>query len=357
MQVDLKSRDGMVSGHDLLYSSGYSRRNFLAGTAALATSAAVLPRFAHAAPPAQRLIDVHHHFEPTGKNKDGDPWTIQMSLDQLDRNKVDTAIAYAGPLFDSEPQAARKRARETNEWSTKHCLDHPGRFGLFASLPMNDVDGSLAELAYALDILKADGIGLSTQYGTAWLGDPKFEPVFQELNRRKAVVYIHPAEAPCCTPATLTYEKDPLSTAWIEFPMNTARTILSLWVNETTRRLPNIKFIFSHGGGVMPLLVGRIAGFNDWRSVGPDKLKRLFPDGIYAEYAKLYFECAQAFAPETFAMLQKLVPPTHLLFGTDFTYFPVAHSVDLFAKLSMPEDLRRKISSGNAAAILPRWRS
>ena len=141
-----------------------SRRRFLAGAAAW-TAATALPGVAAAAPTPQRLIDVHHHFEPTGKNKDGDPWTIQMSLDQLERNKVTAAIAYAGPIFGSDPQELRKRTRETNEWSTKLCNDHPGRFGLWASLPLSDPDGALIELAYALDVLKADGIGLATEYG------------------------------------------------------------------------------------------------------------------------------------------------------------------------------------------------
>ena len=333
-----------------------SRRRFLASAVAC-TAAAALPRFAGAAPAPQRLIDIHHHFEPTGKNKDGDPWTIQMSLDQLNLNHVAAAIGYAGPIMDTDPQAARKQARETNEWSTRICLDHPGRFGLFASLPMNDVDGSLAEIAYAFDVLKADGVGIATEYGPAWLGDSKFEPIFQEVNRRNAVVYVHPGQAPCCTPQTLTYEKPPIDTPWMEFPTNTARTILSLWNAQTTRRLPGIRFIFCHGGGVMPMLLGRIAGFSDWSTVGPERLKVMFPDGIYAEFAKLYLDCAQAFAPETFDLLRKVVPPTHLLFGSDYSYFPVAHSVELFAKLQMPLDVREKISSANAASLLPRWKS
>ena len=332
-----------------------SRRSFLAGALAGAATG-VLPGFAAPAVPALRFIDIHHHFEPTGKNKDGDPWTFQMSLDQLDCNHVAAAIAYAGPIMDTDSQAARKKARETNEFSTRLCLDHPGRFGLFASLPMNDVEGSLAEIAYALDVLKADGFGIATEYGAAWLGDPKFELIFQELNRRRAVVYVHPAEAPCCTPATLSYEQPPLATAWMEFPVNTARTILSLWGAQTTRRMPDIRFIFCHGGGVMPMLLGRIAGFDDWRAVGPERLKRMFPDGIYAEFAKLYFDCAQAFAPEAFDLLRKVVPATHLLFGSDFSYFPVAHSAELFGKLQMPPSLRAQIASTNAVALLPRWR-
>ncbi len=333
-----------------------SRRRFLAGAAAC-TAVAALPRLVAAVPTPQRLIDIHHHFEPTGRNKDGDAWTIGMSLDQLDRNGVAAAIAYAGPVMDADPAAARKKARETNEWSTRNCLDHPGRFGLFASLPMNDVEGTLAEIAYALDVLKADGVGIATEYGPLWLGDPKFEPIFQELHRRRAVVYVHPAEAPCCTPDTLTYEKPPLATAWMEFPTNTARTMLSLWNAQTTRRLPGVRFIFCHGGGLMPLLLGRISGFSDWRAVGPERLNHMFPDGVYAEFAKFYFDCAQAFAPEEFDLLRKIIPPSHLLFGSDFSYFPVAHSVELFARLALPQDLRDQIASVNAASLLPRWKS
>lgn len=332
------------------------RRQFMSGAAALAAGLA-MPQLALSAGARPRVIDVHHHFEPSLKNVDGTTWSIQMALDQMDHNGVDTAIAYAGPLVDTDIQAGRKRAREINEWSTRHCLDHPGRFGLFASLPMNDVEGSLIELAYALDVLKADGIGLSTQYQSAWLGDPKFEPIFQELNRRKAVVYVHPSQAPCCTPSTLSYEVDRISAPWIEFPTNTARTIVSLWGNQTTRRLPDIKFIFCHGGGVLPVLLGRIAGFKNWQYVGPDRLKAMFPEGIHAEFSKLYFECAQAYAPEAFDLVRKVAAPTHLLFGSDFSYFPISHAMELVKELRLPEGFRRQLMGGNAAAILPRWQA
>jgi predicted TIM-barrel fold metal-dependent hydrolase len=208
---------------------------------------------------AKRVIDVHHHFEPSAKNVNGVPWTIEMALDQMDRNGVTTAIGYAGPLFPSDVRSGRKIARETNEWSAQLCRTHPGRFGLFASLPLADVEGSLAEIAYAFDVLHADGVGLATHYDGMGLGDPAFEPIFAELNRRNAVVYVHPANAPCATASTLTYESDLISAPWIEFPTNTARTILSLWTAGLTRRLPDLRFIFCHGGGVLPILLGRFA--------------------------------------------------------------------------------------------------
>ena len=329
------------------------RRQFLAGSAALLASAA-LP-LARATDSTPRMIDVHHHFEPSLKNVDGTTWSIDLALEQLDLNGINTAIAFAGAISEKDVAAGRKRARTTNEWSTRHCLDHPGRFGLFASIPMNDVEGSLAEIAYALDVLKADGIGLVTNYQDAWLGDPKFEPIFAELNRRKAVVYVHPAQAPCCTPETLSYEKGKITAPWIEFPTNTARTILSLWGAGTTLRMPDIKFIFCHGGGVMPILLGRWAGFKNWKDVGPERLQALFPEGVHAAYAKLYFECAQAYAPEAFDLVRKVTLPSHLLFGSDYSYFPISHAAGQFKELTMPDNVRRMIQGGNAAAILPRW--
>ena len=301
------------------------------------------------------MIDVHHHFEPTAKNHDGTPWSIEKALDQMDLNSIATAIGYAGPIFSSDNDNGQKRARETNEWSTEHCRAHAGRFGLFASLPMGDVAAALTEIAYAFDVLGADGVGLATHYDGAGLGDPRFRPIFEELNRRKAVVYVHPANAPCPAESTLMYESELITAAWIEFPTNTARTILSLWTSGITRTLPDLKFIFCHGGGVMPILLGRLAGFTGWQSVGPERLKALFPDGVYAEFGKLYFECAQAYAPETIEMLLKIVPPSHLLYGSDFSYFPISHSVDLFRSLSLPDELRTMIAGANAAAILPRW--
>jgi predicted TIM-barrel fold metal-dependent hydrolase len=302
-----------------------------------------------------RAIDVHHHLEPTFKNVEGTPWSVSMSLDEMDRNGIATAIGYAGPLFPDNVREGRKRARETNEWSTELRRNHPGRFGLFASLPMTDIEGSLTEIEYAFDVLHADGVGISTHYEGAGLGDVRFRPVFEELNRRRAVVYVHPAKAPCETASSLTYESDLISAPWIEFPANTARTILSLWAAGTTRRLPDIKFLFCHGGGLTPLLLGRFAGFACWNTVGPEKLATIFPDGVYAEFAKFYIECAQGYAPETIAMLQQIVPPAQLLFGSDYSYFPISHSVGQFESLSLTDAQRRQIAGENAAALFPAW--
>ncbi len=333
-----------------------TRRDLLLGAGATAASLAALKT--DAAPASQnRLIDVHHHFQPTGKNNDGHEWSQQMAIEELDSNRVAAAIGWCGQVNADNFEEGRAQARSWNEWATSFCGDYPGRLGLFASLPFRDVEGALKEIDYAFDTLKVDGVGLSTNYGDLWLGDALFQPIWKELNRRGAAVYIHPTGAPCCSPKTLSYQTGAISPPWLEFPINTARTILSLLASGTTRRFPAIKFIFCHGGGVMPLLVGRIAGFNDWRAVGQEKLDGLFPDGIYEEYRKLYFECAQAYTPEAMTMVRSLVPDSHILFGSDFSYFPIAHSVRLFEGLKLPPKVRSGIAGENAGALFPRFKS
>jgi len=346
---------------DTCLHNGLSRRQLFASAAALGTAALGLAQAARTRP---GKIDVHHHIGPppnsgNGRGGGGGPaWSPEIAIEEMDRNGVATGIGFPGPIpFSTDLDRGRKLAREYNEYGARIGVDHPGRFGLFAALPMHDVDGSLSEIEYAIDDLKADGFGISTSYGEMWLGDTKLRPIFEELHRRKAVVFVHPNDAVCCTPTTLTYEQPPISGAWIEWPMNTARTILSLMVHGNLRQFPSVRFIFSHGGGVMPLLLSRIAGFTDWAAVGPEKLHELFPDGIEAEFGRLYFEGAQAYDPVNFEALRKLVPTSHILFGTDYNRFPIAHSVSLFNRLKLSPSDRRMIERDNAVALLPRLKT
>src|ERR1019366_1430625 len=136
--------------------------------------------------------------------------------------------------------------RKSNDYGAQLVKDYPGRFGLFAALPLPDQDGSLREIEYAFDVLKADGIALMTDYGDKWPGDPAFVPVFDELNRRKAIVFVHPTAPNCCTsliPGT--------TGSWLEYLFDTARAITSFLVNGTFARFPDIRFIFCHSGGTM----------------------------------------------------------------------------------------------------------
>ena len=182
------------------------RRNFIVGMAALGAGAA-LPGSAGAEATAMEQpkpfrIDVHSHLSPPAWIAALAPkqmmlpvsatWSPAKHVEDMDRAGVAvsiTSITTPG-VWLGDAEASRRLARECNDYAARLMTDGKGRFGMFAVLPLPDVEGSLAEIAYALDTLKADGIGLLTSYGDKWLGDPVFDPVFAEINRRKAVVYV-----------------------------------------------------------------------------------------------------------------------------------------------------------------------
>lgn len=334
-----------------------SRRQVLQ-LAGAATALSAWPALA-ALPRRAGLIDVHHHIRPPGAPaaimKVMADWSPAGAVADMDRCGVATGIAYPGPILSGTDEVRQATARRWNEYAARLGQDFPQRFGLFASLPLPNADNCIAEIDYALDHLGADGFGVSTSYGDAWLGDKLFEPVHAKLDSRSAVVFVHPNEASCCAAAKMTYNVPIMDGSWVEWPMNTARTIMSLMVSGTLRRYPRIRWIFAHGGGVMPLLVERIKGFKDWPAVGEAGLKATFPDGIAAEFQRLYFECAQSYAHPNIDAIRTLVPDNHLLFGSDYPVFPLDHATTGFAGLDLSRSTRGAIGRASAAAILPRW--
>jgi len=308
-------------------------------------------------PQPQGRIDVHHHFNAPGGRGGQSSWSPERAIDEMDANGVASAIGWPGPVAAPDAAGARRRAREINEFSAGLVRRYPQRFGLFASLPpLHDTDGALLALCHAFDELGADGIGLVTHYGNAWLGDPAFHPVLEELNRRKAVVFVHPQAGNGCDCGRLGYMTAPITDSWLEYTFNTARTILSLAATGSLRQFSDIRFIFCHGGGAFTSLVSRIEAFTGWFDMGPEKLEALFPQGLQAEFARLHFECAQAYTAPQIAQLRALVPDSQLLFGTDFDRFSIAHSVQRLNALDLPQATRAALESGNARRLFSRWR-
>jgi predicted TIM-barrel fold metal-dependent hydrolase len=310
-----------------------ARRNFLAGgLAALglgasglgasglgASGALTQPAWAQTAAPAAR-IDVHHHYVPKVhaealEKHGGRPpqWSVQATLDDMAKAGVTKAVLSLVPpgVWFGDVAADRALARACNEAGAELRNDNPTRFGLFAAIPLPDTEGSLREIEYALDVLKADGIGLYTSYGDKYLGDAAFVPVFEELSRRRAVVYTHPLNPACCT--HLATGMGPSS---IEFATDTTRTIASLIFGKagTTFSCPDVRFIWSHSGGTLPFLIGRF--------IHEARLRKdpRMPDGVEAVVRKYFYEIAQGHEPEQFAALLKLIPVSQILFGSDFPY-------------------------------------
>jgi 6-methylsalicylate decarboxylase len=339
-----------------------ARRNFLAGgIAALGLGAAraqsTVQSAAQSAPLAPRKrIDVHHHYLPPvqaaamAKSRVGappPPWSPQLSLADMDKGGVTTAVLslmQPGVCFGDAEQA-RSLSRQCNDYGAQLRKDYPGKFGLFAAIPLPDTEGSLREIEYALDVLNADGIGLFTSYGDKYLGDAAFVPVFEELNRRKAVVYTHPTTPACCTSLVKG-----LSPGAIEFATDTTRTIASLMFGSggTAFRCPDIRFIWSHSGGTLPFLIGRLI-----REQVVKKDPRM-PDGPVPIVQKYFYEIAQGNMPGQFAALLDLVPVSQLMFGSDFPFREAVEASEGFAAYSAFSDAdRAAINSGTALKLLP----
>jgi len=361
--TDQSAAPSNVPGTDAIAGRGnrcaLSRRELLYGMAALG-AAAVLPEFndaaqtGAAAPARPFRIDTHHHFsvpkliaESTAKGitQTGlQDWTPQKSIDQMDKGAVATSIlSISDPgVWFGDNNAARALARECNDFAAKTIKDYPGRFGLFATLPMPDVEGSLREIEYAFDTLKADGACVLSSYGGKYLGNPAFTPVMDELNRRKAVVFCHPYCAACGTQTTLGDGQN----RGVEFVFDTTRTIVSLLSSATVARCPDIRFIWSHGGGTVPYITIRLNG-----------VAQQLPKGLIYELQKFYYDTAQAFNPYTLPSFKKLVPPSHILFGTDFPLgggSGLAVSKGLIDNGGFSESELRGIDRDNALELLPR---
>jgi 6-methylsalicylate decarboxylase len=306
-------------------------------------------------------IDIHHHsLPPTYVREIGGArigpllvsgkmpvWTPQHSIDAMDRNGIEKAITSlsAPSLWFDDVEQTRVLTRECNEYSARMRDSHPGRFGMFASLPIPDIDGCLREIAYALDELKADGISLLTNHHGKYPGKSQFAPVFDELHRRHAIVHFHPAEAPESNPYRL-----PIPAATLDFPFETTRAIASLLISGTLTRCRNIRFIFSHAGGAIPFLAERIVRL-EMRPEFRDKL----PDGAMFELKRLFFDTALSANVLIFSSLLKFVSHEQVLFGSDYPYAPettTVASIKGLANLGLPQEILYAIERTNALRLL-----
>jgi predicted TIM-barrel fold metal-dependent hydrolase len=341
------------------------RRGFLTGMAALGTNAVLgLRRSAAQAPAATGKpfrIDTHHHIsspgfikEITGRRTGQVPlmkWTPAQSIDDMDKGGVATSIlSISEPsVFFGNYDAARALARETNDYGAKVISDHPGRFGMFGTLPLPDVPGSLHEIEYVLDTLKFDGVCMMTDYQGKFLGDPAFTPVMEELNRRKAIVYTHPFRNDCCR-NLVPDVFEPI----IELGTDTTRTVASLVFSGTAAKFPDINFIFSHGGGTLPFLIQRFLFLPTVRK----DLQARVPEGVLHYLKRFYYDTASASTIYPLTSLMKLVSSSQVLFGTDFPFLTAKGTAAELQETGLfsAADLQA-IDRGNAARLMPKYRT
>lgn len=306
------------------------------------------------------LIDIHHHVVPPfyleqygdriASSRGGAispawlEWTPEKALRAMDSSGIELAVVSLSTpgIWFGDPQRARDAARRCNEYSADMARRYPGRFGRFATIPLPDIEGSLREIEYACDVLGAQGVGVLTSYDNRWLGHSAYAEVFDELNRRGAVVFAHPTTPTCCQ--NLLPDIAPLIA---EVPQDTARAVINLLATGTLHRNPNIEFVFAHAGGTLPMLAGRIAHY------GPAALANFAPHGVQHELKRLNYDIAgTAFAP-AIAALRHLVPVTQILLGSDYPYVPIDDTVSGMRSLGFAPEELEAIGRSNALRLLP----
>ncbi len=343
---------------------GRSRREFLATLAAFGlTSIPSLPELIAQTPASKLnrgLIDMHHHFVPRFYYSDNREriaaaaggrthpayasWTPEQTLAAMDKEGVATAVlSLTTPgVWFGDRKAAAQAARRVNEYGAELVRSHPSRFGLFAVIPLPDPDSSLREIEYAYTVLKADGIGLMTCYEDRWLGDPGYERVFDELNRRNAVVFVHPTTGLCCR--TLLPDINPIM---LEIPQDTTRAIINMLFSGTFTKFSRIRFIFAHAGGNVPMVLGRMHQY------APKDLAEKVPNGIEYELKRLYYDLAGTAYRPAIAALTNFVPTTQILFGSDYPFIPLAETAGGVTQLGFSASDLQRIGRDNALALLP----
>ena len=311
-----------------------------------------------------RIVDVHHHFmsqaylDAVGAERAAspgsaghvDPWTAELSLEFMDKAGIAAAVlSVSAPGIDmATPAETARLARTCNEAQARMVADHPQRFAYLAILPLPDIDASLREIAHACDTLNADGVVLMSNYAGEYIGSDKFWPVFEELDRRNAVVLIHPT-------LPHNFRGFPgVSLSTMEFPFDTARAIMSMLYHGTPEKFPAVRMIWSHAGGVMPYLAGRTAVLSQ-----RNKNFVLSGDRLAPAMAKFYYDMTQSLSAPTFAALRTLVPLDRILFGSDcpFAREPQVRAVlGELDRLQLPDAERQQIERTNALALFPRFK-
>jgi predicted TIM-barrel fold metal-dependent hydrolase len=314
------------------------------------------------------LIDAHSHYLPPSYAQalsdaglvtlDGGfpvpQWSEAKALAHMDQHNIETSmLSVSSPTvsFLKDARARQRMARELNVFAAALVQRQPRRFGAFATLPLPDIDACLDEIRYAMDILHLDGVVMETNVHGIYLGDPHLDPLFAELNRRRATLFLHPTSPPCLESVGLG-RPAPI----LEFPMDTARTVTDLIFAGTLTRYPDIRIIIPHAGGALTALADRIAGFSALPFLkqkpagGADEVKRVL--------AALYYDLAGSANDASIERLRRITTLTQVLFGSDFPFTPpsgIVANVENFRALGEVSSAEHEgMARGNALRLFPR---
>jgi predicted TIM-barrel fold metal-dependent hydrolase len=327
--------------------------------------------------PAANRIDVHFHAVPPvfrealsslpADMARSPAWTPELALEMMQRNDIASAIlSISTPgAHHGDDAKAGTLCRHCNDYFAGLRTGAPKRFGAFAAVPLPDVKGARTEIAYALDVLKLDGVGLFTNYGGKHLGDPEFDPVLAELNERAAVAFIHPTSNACCQGV-----QPNLPASLIEYLFDSTRVAVNLILSGAMDRFPRIRFILSHAGGTLPYVAWRVANVVSRQLSQPARQEQyplafiaqnagqLSADLVRAQFKRFWYDTALSGGPETFGSLNAIADPARIVFGSDWPYVGDAMTTAGIDSLNAPGLLSptqlAAINRGNALQLFPR---
>jgi predicted TIM-barrel fold metal-dependent hydrolase len=346
-----------------------SRRHVLGVVAAFGATVATFPSFGRAAgpPPNNGLIDVHAHIVPdffveaakaAGRGQPNGmpgypPWDEAAALAMMNRQGIQAAIVSPPATNFGDDIAARALARRVNVLAGEMKARRPDRFGFLIALPLPDVAGTLAEIANGFDSLHADGVVMDSNSAGIYPGDAAFDPIFAELDRRGAVLFIHPTSPSCpvCTKAPGQGVPAPV----LEFMFETTRVVANLVTSRTLDRFPNIKIIIPHAGAALPALADRLAFATPGLAPGLG----VSPQDFFRAYGRFYYDLAGNPLPRALPALRSFAAPDRLLYGSDWPWTPEqavpGQRGQLTAALASEPDFSRGVFGGNALKLFPRF--
>jgi 6-methylsalicylate decarboxylase len=309
------------------------------------------------------IVDLHQHVIPDfyweASNEDGNAaggitpprWSVEGAIAYLDEAGIDVAvpsISTPGVHFGDDA-AARALARRVNEYLADLKRRRPDRFGGFAALPLPDVDGVLEQIEYALDVLELDGVSMMTNADGSYLGDSRFDAIFEELQRRGAVVFVHPTASPDPIAHTLG-----LPDSLLDYPVDTSRAIAKLHYSNTFARTPDVKYLFAHAGGTIPFVASRFAIVDEMDVIAGAQERGAFADVL----PRLHWDTASAFSDPVLHMLRSVAGLENVVFGTDYPYPRDAISIAGLRHVQHTAELddgeRRDVLGASAARLIPR---
>jgi len=292
-----------------------------------------------------KIIDIHHHVIG-GKNPNAallPPWNMEIDEQVMDR------MGIAGALLSLPVASTPEVTRQMNDFLAQFVAYNPQKYGMLACLPSAHPDAALKEIEYAYETLNADGFIMPSNAGGIYIGDDRMDEILAELDRRSAVILLHPTKP--ATVETSLYVKD---MSIYEFPFDTTRAMMDLIYRGKIQKYPNIKWIVSHAGGTIPYIAYRLSTVAE-----ENKVSTLSAGEILASLKSLYYDVALSTSPSVFSALKELAGASHIMFGTDYPLryeAGVTESIKQFKDYSgFSKEEQDKIMSDTAKELFPRF--